>query len=183
MGDLVPGGVRQATHSAAFYGSTAGFITCVRAFVDEGLDAAEPVLVAAPGPSIGLLREHLNGHGRRVNWADMSQIGANPARIIPAIGAFASSHPDHRVRCVLQPLWDGRSAEQRRETVRHEALINRAFTDIAVSVLWAYDQTRLGAGIAASAGLTHSMLIRDRSAQRSAAYDAAAACRAPGPVT
>lgn len=174
MGDLVPGGVRQATHSAAFYGSTAGFITCVRAFVDEGLDAAEPVLVAAPGPSIGLLRKHLNGHGRHVSWADMSQIGANPARIIPAIRAFASSYPGRPVRCVVQPLWDARTAEQRRETVRHEALINLAFPDIPVSVLCPYDEAQPDAGIAASAGLTHPMMIRDGSAQPSAAYDAAA---------
>jgi anti-sigma regulatory factor (Ser/Thr protein kinase) len=174
MGDLVPGGVRQATHSAAFYGGTAGFITCVRTFVDEGLEAAEPVLVAAPGPSIGLLREHLNGQGQRVSWADMSRIGANPARIIPAIGAFAGSYPGRPVRCVVQPLWDGRSAEQRRETIRHEALINRAFTGIPVSVLCPYDQSWPDAGIAANAGLTHPMLIRDGSAQPSAAYDAAA---------
>jgi anti-sigma regulatory factor (Ser/Thr protein kinase) len=174
MGDLVPGGVRQAAHSAAFYGGTAGFITCVRAFVGEGLEAGEPVLVAAPGPSIGLLREHLNGQGRGVSWADMSRIGANPARIIPAIRAFASSHPDQPVRCVVQPLWDGRTAEQRRETIRHEALINRAFTGIPVSVLCPYDQTWPDAGLAASAGLTHPMLIRDGSAQPSAAYDGAA---------
>jgi MEDS: MEthanogen/methylotroph, DcmR Sensory domain len=72
------------------------------------------------------------------------------------------------IRCVVQLLWHGRTAEQRRATILHEALINRAFTDIAVSALCAYDQTRLEAGIAASAGLTHSMLIRDpvRAAQR-----------------
>jgi hypothetical protein len=70
----------------------------------------------------------------------MSRIGANPARIIAAIGAFARSYPGRPVRCVVQPLWDGRAAEQRRETILHEALINRAFTDIAVGVLCAYDR-------------------------------------------
>jgi hypothetical protein len=45
MGELAPGDVRRAAHSAAFYGSPAGFIACVRAFADEGLDAAESVLV------------------------------------------------------------------------------------------------------------------------------------------
>ena len=65
----------------------------------------------------------------------MSRIGANPARIIPAIRVFASSYPGRPVRCVAQPLWDGRTAAQRRETIRHEALINLAFTDIPVSIL------------------------------------------------
>jgi hypothetical protein len=101
MGELAPGDVRRAAHSAAFYGSPAGFIACVRAFADEGLDAAEPVLVAAPGPAIGLLREHLNGHGRRMSWADMSRIGANPARSFPR-SAFSPA-----------PIQAGRSAASR----------------------------------------------------------------------
>ena len=106
-----------ASHSAAFYASTAEFVTGVRAFIDQGLDQAEPAL----------LQRHLDGHGRRVSWADITQAGANPARIIPLIDAFASSHPGRPVRCVTQPLWNARTAEQRRETIRHEALINLAF--------------------------------------------------------
>lgn len=174
MSDLAPGGGPQAAHSAAFYGSTAEFITCVRTFVNQGLDGAEPVLVAAPGPSIGVLREHLDGHGERVSWADMTRIGANPARIIPAFRAFAGTYPGHRVRCIAQPLWEARTAAQRRETVRHEALINLAFTDIPVSIMCPYDVTWADGSIAASARLTHPMLIRDGATQPSSGYDATA---------
>ena len=174
MSDLASGGGPQAVHSAAFYGSTAEFLTCVRAFVDQGLGGAEPVLVAVPDPSIGVLREHLDGHVDRVSWADMTRIGGNPARIIPAIRAFAGTYPGHRVRCIAQPLWEARTAAQRRETVRHEALINLAFTDIPVSILCPYDVTRADGSIAASASLTHPMLIRDGTAQPSPGYDATA---------
>jgi anti-sigma regulatory factor (Ser/Thr protein kinase) len=174
MSDLAPGGGPQAVHSVAFYGSTAEFLTCVRAFVDQGLGGAEPVLVAVPDPSIGVLREHLDGYVDRVSWTDMTRIGGNPARIIPAIRAFAGTYPGHRVRCIAQPLWEARTAAQRRETVRHEALINLAFTDIPVSILCPYDVTRADGSIAASASLTHPMLIRDGTAQPSPGYDATA---------
>jgi anti-sigma regulatory factor (Ser/Thr protein kinase) len=174
MSDLAPGGGPQATHSAAFYGSTAEFIRCVRTFVDQGLDGAEPVLVAVPSPSIRVLRAHLDGHAERVSWADMTRIGGNPARIIPAIRAFAGTYPGRRVRCIAQPLWKARTAAQRRETVRHEALTNRAFTDIPVSILCPYDMTWADGSIAASARLTHAMLIQDGAAQPSSGYDATA---------
>jgi anti-sigma regulatory factor (Ser/Thr protein kinase) len=171
MGDLA-GSAPRAAHSAAFYDSAAGFISCVLRFVEQGLDDAEPVLVAAPDSSMGLLREYLNGESGRVTWADMTVIGANPARIIPAIRAFAGSHQGGPVRCVAQSLWTGRTAEQRIETIRHEALINVAFTDIPVNILCPYDVTLLDAGIAASARLTHPILINDGATQRSPAYDA-----------
>jgi anti-sigma regulatory factor (Ser/Thr protein kinase) len=171
MGDLA-GGAPQAAHSAAFYDSAAGFVSCVRRFVQQGFDNAEPVLIATPDSSMSVLREHLDGAGGRVSWADMTAIGANPARIIPAIRSFASSHEGTPVRCVAQSLWTGRSAEQRLETIRHEALINLAFTDIPVSILCPYDVTLPDASIAASARLTHPILIRNGAAHLSPAYDA-----------
>lgn len=170
MGDLA-GGARAA-HAAAFYDSTAGFIGCARAFVDQGLEAADAVLVAVPGSSMDLLREHLVGDGGQVSWADMARIGANPARIIPAIRAFASSQQGRPVRCLAQSLWSARTAEQRRETIRHEALINLAFADVPVSILCPYDVTLADAGIARSAELTHPVLVRDGSERPSLTYDA-----------
>jgi anti-sigma regulatory factor (Ser/Thr protein kinase) len=169
--DDVAGSAPRAAHCAAFYDSAAGFVGCVRRFVAQGLDAGEPVLIAAPAESAGLLRDHLDGDGGRVSWADMTAIGANPARIIPAIRAFAGAHDGGRVRCVAQCLWTGRTAAQRRETIRHEALVNLAFTDVPVSILCPYDVRLPEADIVASARLTHPTLIRDGRAQDSAAYD------------
>jgi anti-sigma regulatory factor (Ser/Thr protein kinase) len=171
MGDLA-GNRPRADHYAGLYDSAAGLVACVRQFVEQGLDDAEPVLIAAPDSSTRLLREHLDGQGGLVSWADMTVIGDNPARIIPAIRSFASSHHGGPVRCVAQSLWTGRTAEQRLETIRHEALINLAFADIPVSILCPYDVTLPDAGIAASARLTHPILIRNGAAQPSPAYNA-----------
>ena len=159
------------SHSAAFYASTAEFVTGVRAFVDQALDQAEPVLIAAPGAAIRLLQRHLDGHGRQVSWADITEAGTNPARIIPLIDAFASSHPGRPVRCVTQPLWNARTAEQRRETIRHEALVNLAFADTRISILCPYDAARLDAGAVATAEQIHPVIIRNESARPSPGYD------------
>jgi anti-sigma regulatory factor (Ser/Thr protein kinase) len=163
---------RPVAHFAAFYASAAEFITAVRAFAGEGPDESEPVLIVAPGGAISLLCGSLADHGRQVTWADMTWIGTNPARIIPVISAFASSHPGRAVRCVVQPLWDAQTREQLRETIRHEALVNLAFASTQVAILCPYDVGRLDAGIIAAAEQTHPALIRDGAARPSPGYDA-----------
>jgi anti-sigma regulatory factor (Ser/Thr protein kinase) len=171
MGEPEVDRVGWAGHCAAVYDSAADFAACVRSFVDHDGDA--PVLVAAPGPSLDLLRGHLGGGtGGRLRWADMTTFGANPARIIPAIRAFADSHHGRAVRCVIEALWDGLTAEQCRETVRHEALVNQAFSGVPVIILCAYDAAL--AGVAAVAELTHPVLIRGGTRSSSTGYDAAA---------
>lgn len=167
MDEPVAGGAGWARHCAVLYDGAAGLAGCVRSFVEH--DDGAPVLIAAPGPSLGLLRDYLGGTGARLRWADMTRIGANPGRIIPAIRAFADSHHGRAVRCVVEALWDGRTAEQRRETVRHEALVNRAFWGLPVVILCAYDAARAGAAVAE---LTHPVLIQDGTSCASTGYDA-----------
>jgi anti-sigma regulatory factor (Ser/Thr protein kinase) len=167
MGEQLPDRAGWARHSAAFYDGADSFSSCVRSFV--GNDGGGPVLIAAPGPSLALLRDRLGSKGGRLRWTDMTTIGANPARIIPAIRAFADSHRGRAVRCVIESLWEGRSAEQRRETVRHEALVNRAFSGLPVVVLCAYNAAM--ASVAAIAHLTHPVLIRDGARYSSTGYD------------
>lgn len=166
-GPVVDRVVERAGHCAVFYDSAASFASNVRSFVGDGGGA--PALIAAPGTSLGLLRGYLGDTGARLRWTDMATIGANPARIIPAIRAFADSYHGRAVRCVIEALWDGRTAEQRRETVRHDALLNQAFLGLPVFILCAYDAALAGA---AAAELTHPVLIRDGTRCASNGYDA-----------
>jgi anti-sigma regulatory factor (Ser/Thr protein kinase) len=170
MNEPAMNGAGWPRHAAAFYDSASALAGCVRSFVEH--DRRAPVLIAAPGPSLDLLRGHLGSTSGRLRWADIAAIGANPARIIPAVRAFADSHRGRAVRCVIEALWDGRTAEQRRETVRHDALVNQAFSDVPVIILCAYDAAL--AGVAAVAELTHPVLIRDGTRRPSTGYDAAA---------
>jgi anti-sigma regulatory factor (Ser/Thr protein kinase) len=164
---VVDAGVEWPDHCAVVYDSAAVFASSVRSFVGDGGGA--PVLIVAPEPSLALVRDYSGDTGAQLRLADITAIGANPARIIPAIRAFADSCHGRAVRCVIEALWDGRSAEQRRETVRHEALLNQAFLELPVAILCAYDAAIAGA---AAAELTHPELIRNGVRSASTGYDA-----------
>ena len=159
----------QFEHAAVFYHSTDEYLDAVLGFVAAGLEHANPVLVAVPGPKIGLLRERLDG-AERVSFADMTELGANPARIIPQVAAFADAHRGRSVRFVGEPIWAARTAAEVCEATRHEALINLAFARTAASILCPYDRTRLAPGVIADAERTHPVLIQNGLALPSRAY-------------
>ena len=173
MGDPVPGGARTVIHRAGVYGGTAALVGGVLGFIGEGLDRDEAVQVVAPAARMSDLRDRLDGRGRRVSWEDMTGAGVNPALIIPAMHAFAGTGSAPAARCVVELGWDSRTAPEQCELIRHESLVNLAFTGMAVTVLCPYDATRLDPGILASAERTHPALSRDGVTGPSPAYRAA----------
>ncbi|HEY1347413.1 MAG TPA: MEDS domain-containing protein, partial [Streptosporangiaceae bacterium] len=62
----------QLEHAAVLYRGTDEYLDAVLGFVAGGLERADPVFVAVPGPKVGLLREHLGGRAARVTFADMT---------------------------------------------------------------------------------------------------------------
>ncbi len=93
-----------------------------------------------------------------VTFADMTELGRNPGRIISAVWEFISRHAGRPVRFIGEPLWPARTAAEAREAVRHEALINVAFAGAPVAVLCPYDVAALAPRIVASAGHTHPLI-------------------------
>lgn len=174
MTDLVPLGAQRATHTALPYATTEEFLAGVLTFVTAGLEHGEPVLAAVPATRIALIRERLDGRDDRVSWADMARLGANPAWIIPRMLDFVSAHPGRPTRCLQEPLWAQRTAAERRETLRHEALINVAFAGTPVTILCLYDTEQLGQAVVTSAGRAHPALMREGRTQPSPGYDTAA---------
>lgn len=170
--DLMRDSAQQAPHAALLYASTDEFVTEALGFVDEGLDKDEPVLVSAPGPEISLLRARMNGRSRQVSWADMTEAGVNPGRIIPLMHVFASAHDGRPVRYLQGLAWSARSVAEQCEAIRHEALINRAFAAAPVRILCTYDSARLDPSIIRSAMTTHPVLRREGRAGSSTTYDA-----------
>src|SRR5215831_19573906 len=159
MRDRAPALARKFEHAAVFYRNTDEYLDAVLGFVGGGLERADPVLVAVPGPKVGLLREHLAGQAGRVSFADMTEIGANPAWIIPRVAAFADAHRGRAIRYVGEPVWETRTAAELCEATRHEALLNLAFAATATSMLCPYDRARLAPGVITGAERTHPVLI------------------------
>ena len=173
MSDLAEGSGQQAGHAALLYASPDEFVAGALGFVNAGLDEDEPVLVSAPEPGISLLRERMNGQAHRVNWTDTAREGANPARIMPMLRAFADAHAGRPVRFLQELAWAARTSAEQREAIRHEALINVAFAAARVRVLCSYDSARLDPAIIRSAMSTHPVFVAGGTATPSPAYDAA----------
>jgi anti-sigma regulatory factor (Ser/Thr protein kinase) len=170
MRETAPVLAQKFEHAAVLYRGTDEYLDAVLGFVAEGLERADPVLVAVPGAKVGLLREQLGGQAGRVSFADMTEMGANPAWIIPRVAAFADAHRGRPVRYVGEPVWETRTAAERCETTRHEALINLAFAGTAASILCPYDRTRLAPAVIADAEHTHPVLITGGRSYPSRAY-------------
>jgi anti-sigma regulatory factor (Ser/Thr protein kinase) len=157
VAELAQAGVSRLRHAALLYAGPGEFAAGVARFVEPAVQAGDPVLVACAPPGPGLLRPRLNGHGGLVTWADMRSIGLNPARLIDTISLFARQHPGHVIWCVQEPAWPARTAEELREVIRHEALVNLALAALPVNVLCPYD-IQLGTGLIASVQHTHPEL-------------------------
>ena len=118
-------------HEALIYAGDKGFCESLVPFIREGVEADEPVLVMVGAAKIDLLKDHLNGEAERVLFADMEEVGRNPARIIPAWREFVTEHGQagRPMRGIGEPIWAGRSAAELVECQHHELLLNLAFED------------------------------------------------------
>jgi anti-sigma regulatory factor (Ser/Thr protein kinase) len=168
-------------HFALFYTSASDYARHAGGFIRAGIRAGHPVMVAVPEPSARALAAFLGADADRVTFAEMTDLGRNPARIIPAVTAFADSHPGRPVRYVGEPIWPGRTAAERAEALRHEALINVAFAGRPISILCPYD-AGLDLGVLAGAEQSHPLLQRDGRVEPSPAFTGPGLPGADGPL-
>src|SRR5215210_5014019 len=116
-------------HEALFYEGDDDLLGGLVPFLREGIEREEPTLVVLAAPKIRALRDALGGDAHDIHFADMAEVGANPARIIPAWQAFLDGHavPGRGMRGVGEPIWAERTAPELAECQRHEALLNLCF--------------------------------------------------------
>jgi anti-sigma regulatory factor (Ser/Thr protein kinase) len=121
--------VDKFRHEALLYSGWAELVAGTVPFIREGVRAGEPVLVVESVDKIQMLRVALGDDADAVLFADMAEVGLNPARIIPAWHDFVSRHgaAGRRLRGIGEPIWKGRSADELIECQRHESLLNVAF--------------------------------------------------------
>jgi anti-sigma regulatory factor (Ser/Thr protein kinase) len=160
--------IRHATpdvgfrHDVLFYEGEAGFVDRTSAFIRHSLEGGEPILVVVSEEKIELLRQELGGDPDGVRFADMLQVGRNPARIIPAWRDFVSEHAasGRRFRGIGEPVWASRSASELVECARHEALLNLAFTGApAWWLACPYDTESLPSSVLAEARRNHPWVM------------------------
>jgi anti-sigma regulatory factor (Ser/Thr protein kinase) len=157
-------------HAALLAGSQEQYLAEVTGFVRAALARGEPTLIAVPGFRAGPLRQLLGAGTGQVTWADMDQVGSNPARIIPALTAFTRDHAGTRVSCVGECAWPGRTGPELTEAIKQEALANLAFRAMPITALCPFDQTGLPPGVLAMARQTHPLLAEHGTMCPSPAY-------------
>lgn len=168
-------------HVAWLYRTPGEYLSGIREFVAAGAAAGEPVMVAVPADRLPAGWDRLDGSAD-VRGLDATDLGRNPARIMPAVRAFADEQANRRVRVISELAWPGRSAPELSEVVRYEMTVNLAFAARSISILCAYDAVGLPGSVISAACASHPLVRKADRQVDSGGYDAAVARRArPGP--
>lgn len=174
--------VDEFRHEALMYAGMADFLVGTVPFIRGGLEAGEPVLVVESAAKIALLRSELGADARSVVFADMADVGANPARIIPAWRDFVNKNGggSRRLRGIGEPIWSGRTPVELIECQRHESLLNTAFaTGEPWWLLCPYDTEAMDPAVIDEARRSHPYVTDGTSFHRSNDYRGLDACAAP----
>ena len=173
-------------HELFLYGSREQFLHGALTFIRDGLEDGEPTLVVVDAPKIRLLRDELGKDAQHVMFADMAEVGSNPARIMQAWAEFVEEAPELPLRGIGEPIGPDRSSAQVAECQRHESLLNLAFADTpAFWLMCPYDARALDPELVDEALRSHPFVSCDGIRERSPAYagieTATAPFRAPLP--
>jgi anti-sigma regulatory factor (Ser/Thr protein kinase) len=129
-----------------------------------------------PREKVGALAGELGADASRVGFADMTDAGRNPGRIISYWADFAGRHRGRRMRGVGEPIWAGRRDDELMECQHHESLINLAFKDAAgFRLVCPYDTESLSGAVIDEAHRTHPHIAEDDGLRRSGDYSSARA--------
>src|SRR3954451_22051693 len=145
-------------HEAMLYEGAEAFVAGAAPFIRAAVAADEPIMVAVGAGKLDLLRSHLGEDAQGVVFADMAEVGANPARIIPAWRDFvdANSGSGRPMRGIGEPISAHRSPDELVECQCHEALLNMAFADApAFHLLCPYDTAQLDPEVIEEAERAH----------------------------
>jgi anti-sigma regulatory factor (Ser/Thr protein kinase) len=159
-------------HEALFYADEGEFLAGTLPFIHDGLNAGEPVLVAVGKAKARLLQSELEGDAERVGFADIRELGRNPACIIPLWNDFVAERPPGAgIRGIGEPVWPERTAAELVECRHHESLLNLAFADTpGWWLLCPYDTGCLDPSVLDGALRTHPLVAVDGIACETGAY-------------
>jgi anti-sigma regulatory factor (Ser/Thr protein kinase) len=171
---LTVGQQTRFRHEALLYSGDDDFVRKTSAFIRDSVEADEPIFVVIAAYKIDLLKQELGADVPQVRFADMADVGMNPARIIPAWREFVDDQSARSIgtfRGVGEPIWAERSPDQLVECQRHEGLLNVAFNgQPAWWLVCPYDTTSLDETVIEEAYRTHPGVINDDTTEESAIF-------------
>jgi anti-sigma regulatory factor (Ser/Thr protein kinase) len=155
-------------HEALFYSGEEEFVAAAAAFIRAARADDAATLVVVSARKIERLCEELGDEADDVRFADMVDVGSNPARIIPAWREFVDEHggTGRPLRGIGEPIWAGRGDAEVVECQHHESLLNLAFADVPdFELLCPYDTEVLDRAVLDEACCSHPVVV-DRGGRR-----------------
>ena len=151
-------------HECLLYRGKDEFLAEIVPFIQDGLERGQQVMVAVAEPRLQALRDALGDDASFVVFADMAELGRNPALIIPAWREFAAAANGSPIRGVGEPIWAGRSDAEIVECQFHEALLNVAVApDMPLWLLCPYDIGELPDALVVEALRSHPLIAEANS--------------------
>jgi anti-sigma regulatory factor (Ser/Thr protein kinase) len=160
-------------HEAFVYRGDDDFLAGTVPFVLDAVSLEQPVMVAVTMPRLVQLQAAVGPDAPGVTYVDMAELGANPARIIPAWRTFVDEQGSagRPVRGIGEPVWAGRRATEIAECQLHEALLNLAVEpDTALWLLCPYDADALPGPVLEEASRSHPSLREGEHYRGSTSY-------------
>jgi anti-sigma regulatory factor (Ser/Thr protein kinase) len=159
-------------HQALHYRGREELLHHLAPFVREGMRLGQPMLVMVGGATLCALRDALGDAARAIELADVDQIGANPARIIPAWASFIERHAgDGPLRGVVEAVGAARPSDVVLEALFHEDLLNVAVEpDVPLWLLCPYDTAALDADVVRTSLRSHPFVCDGTAHRASDAY-------------
>jgi anti-sigma regulatory factor (Ser/Thr protein kinase) len=164
MTSQAPAARAEFRHEAFLYAGEDEFLAGSLSFLRASCESEEAALVVVSAEKIRALEAELDGDAGRIYFADMAEVGSNPARIIPAWRDFLLAHgADGRsVRGIGEPVWAGRTPDELVECQRHEELLNVAFSGgTPWWLLCPYDTAALDPDVVEEARRSHPFVWHD----------------------
>jgi anti-sigma regulatory factor (Ser/Thr protein kinase) len=151
----------QFVHQALIYGSDQEFMDVVRPFVQEGVDAGEPTLVAVQDRHIENLRGALGGTPEGVTFQPAEDWYETSARTRDKFARWVAERTadGRRARLIGEPPWALGHAARIRDWARHESVLNVAFASLPVTCICPYDARALPDDVLAHARATHPEVV------------------------
>ena len=160
-------------HEALLYAGEDEFLALTGPFLQDAVAVQAPTFVVLPAHRLEALKCHVDGDADLVSWADMAEVGRNPARIIAAWHDFvAANRGAVQLRGIGEPIYRQRSAAEIDECHRHEALLNVAIPDhVPLWLLCPYNVDELDRDVIAAAHRTHPVIRGAGGAADSEVYE------------
>jgi anti-sigma regulatory factor (Ser/Thr protein kinase) len=149
-------------HAAAVVASESELLAVAVPFVEEGLRAADLVVLNCPPDTASLLYRELGERGAAVESdRRLSMLGSRAPDALTVAGRYlerATASGSGRLR-VLSEIDFGRDPADWREGQRFESVFNRLMGQAAMDVVCMYDRRRLDPSVVASAAATHPLVV------------------------